>query len=102
MGRLNTDASALFFSNYGSSKLREERKRSLWAAEEEEAPGVKCMVRIYGGLIRVKNLQCFRASLLDGVNLDVYIFIYTLLNFTPPSFLVERVNQDVYILSPTF
>jgi hypothetical protein len=37
-----------------------------------------------------------RASLVDGVNLDVYISIYTsiytMLNYTPPSFSVERVN----------
>ncbi|XP_073360818.1 uncharacterized protein [Aegilops tauschii subsp. strangulata] len=47
-----------------------------------------------------------RASLVDGVNLDVYIsiytFIYTLLKYTPLSFSVERVNLDVYIPTAIF
>jgi hypothetical protein len=47
-----------------------------------------------------------RASLVDGVNLDVYISIYTsiytLLNLHVPSFSVERVNYDVYIPTAIF
>ena len=40
--------------------------------------------------------RVLRASLVERVNLDVYISIYTsiytLLNYTPPGFSVERVN----------
>lgn len=47
-----------------------------------------------------------RASLVDGVNLDVdisiYTSIYTLLKYTPLSFSVERVNLDVYIPTAIF
>ena len=51
-------------------------------------------------------LVLLRASLVDGVNLDVYISIYTsiytLLNYTPPRFSMERVNLDVYIPAAIF